>query len=69
MSDPKARRWIYLGIEVHYGQRYHMWENSYSGRRFAWYVPYYMLATSRPELAYLGSARSNYLDYPVRDPA
>lgn len=46
-----SRRWFYLGIEIHYGCRYHMWENSYTGRRFAWYVPYYKLATTDPAYA------------------
>ena len=30
-----SRRWRYLGAEVHYGYRYHIWEHQLTGRRWA----------------------------------
>lgn len=36
-----ARRWRYLGTEVHYDERYHMWEHALTGRRFAWLAERY----------------------------
>lgn len=31
----KSRRWRYRGVEIHYGYRYHLWENDLTGRKAA----------------------------------
>lgn len=43
----KARRWKYLGTEVHYGSQYHLWENGLTKRRYAWEVETYRATHSR----------------------
>lgn len=40
-----SRRWRYLGVEDHYGDKYHIWEHQLTGRRFAWLVDGYFVAT------------------------
>lgn len=31
----KARRWVFLGLEFHYGLGYYIWENGLSQKRYA----------------------------------
>jgi hypothetical protein len=38
-----ARRWIYLGVEWHYGEAYYMWEHRLTGIKYAWLQPMYAL--------------------------
>lgn len=40
-----ARRWRYLGVEEHYGDRYHMWEHALTSRRYAWALERYQKET------------------------
>lgn len=39
----KSRRWKYQGTEVHYGYKYHLWQNELTGRKFAWEAETYQL--------------------------
>lgn len=40
-----ARQWKYVGAEVHYGERYYLWENRLTGRKFAWMAERYWMET------------------------
>lgn len=40
-----SRRWRYLGTEEHFGTRYYLWEHQLTGRRYAWQVDGYFVAT------------------------
>lgn len=42
-----ARRYRYLGVEVHYDERYYMWEHALTGHRYAWLEERYVRETVR----------------------
>ena len=44
VPDP-ARRWVYQGIEKHYGYTYHLWQNVSTQKKYAWETEAYRAAT------------------------